>query len=376
MAKRTKVLHSLFRVGSGGVEQTRLTLARGLDSDRYEQRVVCMDAFGALPGQLASAGCPLARVGDSLSIFAARTYRDVLRLINDWQPDIVHGAVYEGVAMAAVGGRLGRVPVVIGEETSDPVGRSRAGNALYRLLCGLTDRMVAVSPAVVDYLVHGIGVPAGKVTLVPNGVASPLEADAVAVEAIKERFAITTGSVVIGSIGRLEDSHKRVSDLIRAMPILCERLSDPRLLVVGDGEDAEMLRALAVDSGVSQRVHFCGYQGETAAYYRVMDVFALASAHEAFGLVLVEAMLLGLPVVATRVGGIPTVVDEGVTGLLVPALDPQSLAAALLTFCRDPFLRREMGNAGMQRAQAEFGAERYVNAIDALYTRCLEGRRR
>ena len=376
MARRTRVLHSLFRVGSGGVEQTRLTLARGLDSKRYEQRIVCLDAFGALPTMLDAAGCPVTRVGDSLSIFAARAYRDVVKMIREWNPDIVHGAVYEGVAMATVAGRLARVPVVIGEETSEPVGRSGAGNTLYRLLCGLTDRMVAVSPAVVDYLVKGIHVPAGKVTLVANGVASPGDEDTVATREIRRRFAIEPDSFVIGTVGRLQDSNKRVSDLIRAMPALCQSIGDARLLVVGDGEDANMLASLADELGVAERVHFCGYQADTSSYYRVMDVFALASAHEAFGLVLVEAMLVGLATVATRVGGIPSVVDDGVTGLLVPALDPSSLAAALVDLHRAPARRTEMGARGKARAEAHFGAARYVDAIDHLYTQCLENARR
>ncbi len=376
MGRRTRVLHSLFRVGSGGVEQTRLTLARHLDSDRYEQRVICMEQFGALPGLLHEVGCAVERVGRSNSIFDASNYRDALQVIRHWQPDIVHGAVYEGVAVAAIAGRLGRVPVVLGEETSDPVDRSVAGHALYRTLCGLTDAMVAVSPAVERYLTRTIRVPSRKVSLVDNGVSKPAAETAGRVEAIRTEFRIGPDSFVVGTVGRLEDSHKRVSDLIRAMPALREVCSDPRLLVVGDGSDAPMLHDLARSLGVADCVHFCGYQPETADYYRVMDVFALASAHEAFGLVLVEAMLLGLPVVATKVGGIPTVVDDGVTGLLVPALSPDALGDALLTLQRDFGLRQAMGGRGMERANARFGARRYADAIDALYVRSLDEARR
>ncbi|MGV8944776.1 glycosyltransferase [Thermomonas sp.] len=371
MAQRTRVLHSLFRVGSGGVEQTRLMLARHLDRDRYEQKLICLDHFGALPEQFSAAGCSVEAIGTGFSIFHAAGYRDALRVIRDWRPDIIHGAVYEGLAIAAVAGRLGRVPVVLGEETSDPVDRSLAGHALYRLFAGMTHHMVAVSPAVRHYLTRTIALPAAKVTLVNNGAEAPTPEVAGRVEAIRAQFGITTDSFVIGTVGRLLDSHKRVSDLIRAMPALAEGCADPRLLVVGDGEDSQMLRELAESLGVSARVHFCGYQPDPSDWYRVMDVFALASAHEAFGLVLVEAMLLGLPVVATRVGGIPSVVEEDVTAILVPPLSPAALAAALVALQRDPALRRSMGNSGSARAQAEFSARRYVDDIDALYTRCL-----
>lgn len=370
-ARKTRVLHSLFRVGSGGVEQTRLTLARGLDMDRYEQRLVCMDAFGALPGRLRDAGCQVDTVGDSFSVWAVNTYRQVLQIIREWRPHIVHGAVFEGVAMAAVAGRLGRVPVVIAEETSDPVNRSRAASTLYRGYCGLADHVIAVSPAVRNYLTERIHVPSRKVSMVYNGVVEPGVVRLEELAAIRERFALTASSFVIGTVGRLEDSHKRVSDLIRAMTLLRAEVADPRLLVVGDGEDANALAALARELGVGDRVHFSGYQPDVAPYYQIMDVFALASAHEAFGLVLAEAMLAERAVVATRVGGIPAVVDDGVSGTLVAPGDPAALAAALLALQRDPVRRERMGQQGRVRARSLFGAETYVAAVDALYDRCL-----
>ncbi len=371
MGGRTRVLHSLFRVGSGGVEQTRLMLARHLDHDRYEQRLICLDHFGGLPAELVAAGCPVERIGNGQSIFGAAAYRDALRVIRDWRPDIIHGAVYEGVAVAAVAGNLGRVPVVLGEETSDPVERSTAGHALYRLLAGMTDHMVAVSPSVLHYLTHTIRLPDAKVTLVNNGAEAPTPTVQGRVRAIRDQFGINEKSFVVGTVGRLVDGDKRVSDLIRAITELREVCADPRLLVVGEGKDAQHLHKLAGALGVSGQVHFCGYQPDPSDWYRVMDVFALASAHEAFGLVLVEAMLAGLPVVATRVGGIPSVVQDGVTALLIDPLCPPALATALLSLQRNPELRREMGVKGAARARAKFGARRYVDAVDALYTRCL-----
>ena len=371
MKQKIKVLHSLFRVGSGGVEQTRLSLARNLDASRYEQRVVCLDAFGSLPAALRSAGCAVDKVGNGNSIFGITGYRHALGIIHEWRPDIIHGAVYEGVAIAAVAGRLGRVPVIIGEETSDPVSRSAAGHALYRMFAAMTDRMVAVSPAVSEYLTRTIRIPASKVSMIMNGVEEPAPRDPLVVQAIRNKYGIGDQTFVVGTVGRLEDSCKRVSDLIRAMPMLREAGRDARLLVVGEGEDSEMLRGLAESLGVADSVHFCGYQATAADYYAVMDVFALASAHEAFGLVLVEAMYAEVPVVATRVGGIPSVVDDGVTGLLVEALSPTLLATAILTLHADDGLRQSMGRKGRQRALAEFGADRYVRQVDTLYTELL-----
>ena len=371
MKQKIKVLHSLFRVGSGGVEQTRLSLARNLDASRYEQRVMCFDAFGSLPAALRSAGCAVDKVGNGDSIFEITPYRHALGIIREWRPDIIHGAVYEGVAIAAVAGRLGRVPVIIGEETSDPVRRSAAGHALYRIFAAMTDRMVAVSPAVSEYLTRTIRIPPSKVSMIMNGVEEPAPRDPLVVQAIRNKYGIGDQTFVVGTVGRLEDSCKRISDLIRAMPALRGACMDARLLVVGEGDDAEMLFGLAESLGVADSVHFCGYQAAPADYYPVMDVFALVSAHEAFGLVLVEAMYAEVPVVATRVGGIPSVVDEGVTGLLVDPMNPVQLASTILNLYGDLGLRRSMGRKGRERALSEFGAHRYVCQVDALYAELL-----
>lgn len=367
---RIKVLHSLFRVGSGGVEQRRLSLARKLDPERYDQKLICTDAWGGLPEQFADAGCEVIEVGQIRHIADVRVYKNALKLIRQWQPDIVHGAVYEGVAVAVVAGRLSRVPVVIGEEASDPKYRRWTGHLLYRLLAGLTHHMIAVSPAVQEYLRETLRLSADKVSVINNGVDERPSADSQVVQLVRKRFGLRSQDFVIGTVGRLVDEHKRVSDLIRTLALLHKRgVRNARLLIVGDGADREMLGNLAIALGVHESVHFAGYTEDPQPFYAVMDVFALASAAEAFGLVLVEAMFASLPVIATRVGGIPSVVDDGRTGVLVPPFSPERFAEEVLRLAKDETMRHEMGARGQQLARAEFSAERYVADVDRLYQR-------
>lgn len=370
--RRTKILHCLFRVGSGGVEQRRLSLARHLDPQRYEQKLICTDAWGGLPEALKNSGCDLIDIGPIRHIADSRVYRNAIRVIKDWQPDIIHGAVYEGVAIAAVSGRLGKVPVIIGEETSDPKNRRWTGHALYRSLAALTHHMVAVSPAVQEYLVKTLHIPAHKVSQINNGVVerAPVADDAI-LEA-RARLGLRSENFVIGTVGRLVDDDKRVSDLIRALAIVQQKVATRvRLLVVGDGPDRNALVDLAARLGVADSVLFAGYQADPQPFYSVMSVFALASSSEAFGLVLVEAMFADLPIIATRVGGIPSVVEEGRTGFLVPPMAPDMLADAILALVNNEAACRDMGDRGRERARSEFSAERYVSDVDRLYQRLL-----
>lgn len=366
---KLRVLHCLETVGSGGVEQLKLIKARQLDKGKYKQALICTQAIGALPTQFELAGCPVHEIGIFRGIFDKERYARALAFVREYRPDIIHGAVYEGVAVAALVGRWAGVPVIIGEETSDPVNRRWRGSLLFRGLTSLTNHMVAVSPAVEKYLVSDIKLVRDKVTLINNGVAEPAPASESQLQDVREALGIKPDDFIIGSCGRLLDEHKRFSDLIQAFARVREQFPKARLLIVGEGPDEVMLRNLAHQLGVAEHVMFAGYQGDTRAFYEVMDIFALASAHEAFGLVLVEAMFARLPVVATRVGGIPTVVKDGETGYLVEPKAPAELAERLLALSNAGSLRQSMGQAGLVRARAEFSADRYVRQFDELYQR-------
>jgi len=366
---KLRIAHCLETVGSGGVEQRRLLLARGLDPARYEQILICTKSLGGLPEQIEAAGVPLHRIGVFRTILDTQRYRAALRVIRAFRPHIIHGAVYEGVAVAAVCGTLGRVPVIIGEETSEPSGRSWKGHLLFRALMGLTHHSVAVSPAVRDYLVDRIRLPRRRVSLINNGVAAPRVIDPAETATLRAKLGIGAGETVIGIVGRMFDLQKRHSDLLAAFRLLCDRRQDLRLLIVGDGPDLAMAQGLADELGIAERVIFAGYVADPRPYYTVMDIFTLPSAFEAFGLVLVEAMYAHLPVVASQVGGIPSIVAEGETGFLVPPGNPPRLADRLGALVDDAPLRRRFGAAGAARAQERFSAERYLGDVDALYQR-------
>lgn len=364
-----RIAHCLETVGSGGVEQRRLLLARGLDRNKFDQILICSKTVGSLAEQFEAEGVPIHRIGSLHSILDRRPYRAALDVIRKFRPHIVHGAVYEGVAVAAVCGTLARVPIVIGEETSEPFGRSWKGHLLYRGLMSLTSHAVAVSPAVEDYLVKVIRLPQRHVTLINNGVAPPPQIEEAETKRLRATLGIRNGEIVIGIVGRLYNSVKRHSDLLHAFRLLCERRTDLRLLIIGDGPDRKMLEALTATLGIAECVIFTGYQADTRPFYTVMDIFALSSAFEAFGLVLVEAMYAKLPIVATRVGGIPTVVAENQTGFLVSPGKPPELADSLLSLIEDQTLRQRLGERGFDRAHEKFSSQRYVGDVADLYER-------
>lgn len=360
-----RVLHSLNLLLPGGVERLRASLILAT-SPRLEHAVICVEIQDHNYANAWLANVAFIReTGVVSSPLNPLRYRLAAELFRDWQPDIVHGAVIEGYTLAAIAGRLARVPVIIMEETSDPTTRSWRGHLLARLCAALSHHCIAVSPGVGRYLSDVLHVPASKITVINNGVEQPNTLPPEAMAALRSKLNIPTSHQVVGSVGRMhDDSVKRFADLIDAFARL---RSDTTLLLVGDGCERTGLERHAMARGIRDRVCFVGFQIDVGPYYGLMDIFALASAHEAFGLVNAEAMRCSLPVVATNVGGIPDVVQDGVTGILVPPRNPTAMSAALQRLLDNPDQRQRMGDAGKTRADKHFSAERYANDITNLY---------
>jgi len=365
--KKIKVLHSLTRIGSGGVEQRRLLMARHLPPDRFEHIVVCQDISGGLPSEFDKLGWRVETIGAPSHIFDISWHCKAISIARDFKPDIIHGAVYEGEALAcSVGIANPKIPVIM-EETSDPANRSWKGNMLMRAMLIRANVSIAVSPAVGNYLIKKLRVPAHKVKVIVNAVEGPEQKVAENIDFLRCKLGLSKDDIIIGTVSRIDDSHKRISDLLKAFSVVLKSFKKARLLIIGDGPDLQVLQEKAILLGIKHAVIWAGYQPSPSDFYALMDVFVLASAREAFGLVLVEAMFSKCAVVGTCVGGIPYVLDNGNSGVLVPPFDPERLGKALIKLLEDECWREELGILGYNRAIQHFSAERYSSDIENLY---------
>jgi glycosyltransferase involved in cell wall biosynthesis len=167
----------------------------------------------------------------------------------------------------------------------------------------------------------------------------------------RARLGLEPGELVVVGLGRLVPI-KGFDLLVRALPSLIAQIPSARVLLVGDGAERARLDAIAKSLGVTARLRMTGETGDVTTYLAAADVVAVPSRNEGMGRVIVEAMALGLPVVATAVGGIPDVVTDGECGRLVAPEDVNALAAALIELGRDSGLRRKLGEAAEERAEA------------------------
>ncbi len=379
------MLRLIARLNMGGPALHVSYLARGLADRGYETML------GA--GSLAHGESSMAYVADSLGVEVVDvkhlqpelspmsdpfSFAEVLELIRRFRPHILHthtakaGAV--GRAAARVAGPA-RPPIIVHTFHGhvlrgyfDPM-RAAAFTQVERRLARMTTRLVAVSPEVRDELVELGVAPVEKFSVIRLGI--DLDSRIVAGgdgdrDELRRLFGVPAESFVVGWIGRMT-AIKHLPDVLAAVASLRERGVDAKLCLVGDGPDRELTEQRAYDLGIARHVLFVGYQQDVAPYYAFFDALLLPSGNEGTPVVAIESLAAGTPVVATSVGGVPDVVENGTDGFLAPVGDVGALTGALERLARNPELRTEMGRAGRARTLPRYRVERLVDDVDALY---------
>ncbi len=308
----------------------------------------------------------------------------VAALIRRHRPHILHthtakaGAV--GRAAALVVGAA-RPPIVVHTFHGhvlrgyfDPI-RTAVFRRLEGALARTTTRLVAVSPQVRDDLV-ALGVAdRSKFSVIRLGIdlERRITADGDSRAELRRLFGIPPDRFVVGWVGRMT-AIKRVEDVVRAFRLLRERGVESTLCLVGDGPDRASIEQCAHDLGVVRDMLFVGYRRDVAPFYSLFDTFLLTSANEGTPVVAIESLAAERPVVATRVGGVPDVVEDGTGGFLVAAGDTAGMADALARLARDPELRSSLGRAGRDYVVPRYRVGRLVDDVDALYRELLSER--
>ncbi|MCX5734017.1 MAG: glycosyltransferase family 4 protein [candidate division NC10 bacterium] len=296
--------------------------------------------------------------------------RALRRLIREERPDIVHTHTSKAGFLGRLAAHLEHVPHIIHTPHGHVFGgyfspaATRIFIGLERLAARWSDRIVTLTDAeAAQHLALGIGRRAQFATI-PSGV----DLDGIA-SAVPVRLA--PHGPVIGTVGRLT-SIKGHQHLIDAVPEILRRCPTAHVVLVGDGELQQALVERTRRLGVESRVIFTGYRDDIPALIAGMDVFVLPSLNEGMGRVLVMAMALGKPIVATRVGGVPELLADGEAGVLVPPADPIALARMVCDLIEQPDRARVLGEAGRRRAP-QYSAEAMLGVLVRLYRELMAG---
>jgi glycosyltransferase involved in cell wall biosynthesis len=375
-----RVAHVLNTIGLGGVPEAALHLMRSLACAPFDLRVFVMKRSDGEPDARSERRARFEELGIPITFADAAPEKlavasDLCRWLDAERIDIVHTHSYKPnlyARLAALPCRASGVKLVAHYHNEYDNKWGKDGTlVLDRRLAGSSDALVAVSAAVQDHVASRLGIARDRIDVVPNGVEVERFA---AGEHASARAALglpATGPVV-GVVGRISEQ-KGQEDFIRAAVPIAAAIPEAVFLVVGSADDERLhasLRRLVHDLVLDDRVRFTGHVTDMPALYAALDLLVAPSRWEGFGLMLVEGMAAGRPIVATAVGAIPEVVGLSGAAVLVPPADEVALAKAVTPLLLDPVRRAAMGAAGRRRAN-DFSWDVSGQRLATVYERIL-----
>ncbi len=372
-------IHTLPIISGSGIN-TFLSMAR-MDRERYEVELACAPGgplidlvrrhrIKVIPFQYMTQ--PLHPIKDLLVLM------DLIRFLKKRKYDIIHTHNSKAGFVGRLAAKLAGVPVTIHTvhgfafHDQEPIWRQILFRNLERLSSRWCDKMIFISQPLIDWALQEKIVRNEKIVKIYSGIDMdrfhPVSEDAM--NQYREKWHIGPHDAVIGIVSKLWEG-KGHTVLIEAFKKIKDEIQEAKLVIVGEGYLYDRLRNLVNENDLNDSVLFTGFQKDVSEIVATFDVAVLPSFFEGMGRVLLEAMAMEKPVVASRVGGIPDLVENGVNGLLTTSGNVNELFEAIIRLLRDKTLAVKMGLAGRQKVTDQFSADTMVNAIDTLYTECL-----
>lgn len=353
------------RTWRGGQNQVLLTVL-GLRALGHRAMLVTHPA-GELR-QRAREGLDLIPLAPATEMDLSAAWR-LSRLVKQLKPDVIHAHDPHGVAMAALAlsmsTQLAKPPLIASRRVDFHI----KGNALSRWKYRQVDCFVCASDAIRKMLIAD-GVPATYVVTIHEGIDLAHVAAAPPADLHAELW-LPHHAPIVGNVAALVP-HKGQRHLVEAAAIVVTQVPDARFVIAGEGELRASLERQIRERRLEKHVFLAGFRPDILSVHRGFDIFVMSSVTEGLGTSLLDAMACGKPVIATTAGGMPEVVADGESGILVPPRDDAALAAAIVRLLKDPPLRAAMGAAGERRVRERFSSERMVQDTLDLYKRvCL-----
>ncbi len=362
---RVRVVQVMATGTNGGAQEHVFGLVTRLDPEYYDVSVVSLSP-GSAVRKLQHAGVDVTVIDVPDDVIATATLAAHLA---DVRADVIHNHMYRaevvGTKAAIALGEAGhRRPWVVSTVHSSRI-RPSEDQELLRGLTPEIDHLIVVSQAIDEKVAHE-GRGGVSRSLIYNGVDLERYDHQEACCTLREEYGMDDDAEIVGVVGRLE-LEKGHPTLLEAWPLVLERVPCAYLLIVGEGSRQDALHEIVRELGVERHVVFTGRRDDIPAVTAAFDVAVLPSYREAQGLTILEAMALSRPVVASNVGGIPEMIEDGRNGLLVPPHDPQALADSIVRLLTNHQLADMIGRAGHTTVHDRFCIQLMVNAVQELY---------
>lgn len=371
-SEKIRVMFCIARLGFGGTERQLYHLAAGLDRSRFEPSVMTIVGGGEYWDRYQKLGVPIDVAGRAHK-FDPTIFSRASAIVKKRQPHVVYSLLRTANFWGRIAGLAGRAPVIIGGERGVLRGRKSYEFVPDRILGKYSDLIIVNAPAVKDAYVKQAGLPADKVTVIPNGVDMELNRPGLDASAARSGLGIPAGAPVIGTVSRLHP-RKGLEFFMDAARKVLEAVPEAWLLVAGDGPLRENLEADIRKTNAAGRVVFAGFREDVNIIMNAIDVFAFPSLTEGLPNTLVEAAACGRPIVACDNEENKFIVKDGETALLIPPGNAEAMEAALARLLRDETLRARLGAAARESVAARFSIHSMVASHEKLFESLYRGK--
>jgi len=374
-----KVLHVIWSSGKiGGIERHILSLTKKLDKTKYNITVCILGSEGIISGELR-------KIGINVKIIPTKGGFDIMSALRFYiflrknRFDLIHSHVrilLPGFCLSL--GTKGCAHIVTEHIATEDepflcTHIFRKIKLFYRIFLSDYTKIIAVSEATRDALINKIGISSRRILRIPHGIDANkfnIVCDINDINKKKEKLRIPLSSKVVGTVGHLENS-KGVNYFIEAAKELLKQRQDTEFLIVGDGSLRSQLERKTETLGLTPKVRFLGYRRDILELLAIMDIFLFTSNWESFGIVLLEAMAMGVPTAGFNVGAASEIIVNGETGILIARRDPILLAKVTIKLLEDESCRNAMARKGRERVRSCFSLDRMVEKIEGLYESLL-----
>jgi len=393
--KKVKIIHIITRLDKGGSAEETLLTVRGLDKERYDiilikglslESEMGVRETRAVEHNLAEVercGIRILTISELVRtihpLYDLKAFISLVKIFLREKPHIVHTHTSKAGILGRWAAFFSRVPVIIhtshGHVFWGYFGKlkTRIFILLEKISALVTDRLIMLTEQEKNDHLHFHIAPENKFSVVHSGInLDEFSNTSVDPASMKRRLGVPEDNLIVGTVGRLT-SIKGHRYLIEAARKILDVRPDIIFVFLGDGELLDELKNMATRSDIEENIMFLGWRSDVAEVMSTFDIFALPSLNEGMGRVLVEAMALGRPIVASNIGGIPDLVVDGENGYLVPVGDVESLAARIRKLLDDPEKREEMGECGKKIA-IDYSANAMVQKIDRVYRKLVVSR--
>ncbi len=357
-----KVIHVITDMKIGGAGRWLLNFLKNYDRKQLDLKVV-VPRGSMLKAEVEALDIPVIEIpgiGDkSLDLASIQAFYG---LFKKEKPEVVHTHASLSARFAARG--AGVKAIVHTKHCIDPLKTGVKKTIAAIINNGLSSSMTAVSEAVAQNLLEN-GAPKEKVKVIYGGVDELRQLEESEIQNLRQSYGVKEQEILFGMVARLAEV-KNHRYLLEAAELALKEREDIKFILAGTGPLEESLKSLAAEKGLQGQVIFTGFIKDVESIYNIIDVNMITSNTEAQCLALVEGMTLGKPMIGTQVGGVPELIKQGETGLLVPLKQPRALADAILALAADKELRESMGQKARQLMQQKFSASKMADEICML----------